>query len=143
MRALIRPLRGAPALLLAATLLVAPPLLGLDTDQAIAAGPQPSDSSGPRPRVGDPRLGQRLIGDIGCGSCHVVPGVSGADGMVGPPLDHMGRRQIIAGMLRNTQDNMVKWLRFPQQVVPGNAMPDMGLTEDQAKAIAAYLFTLQ
>jgi cytochrome c1 len=62
---------------------------------------------------------------------------------VGPPLDHMGRRVFIAGLLRNTPENMVRWLRFPQRIVPGNAMPDMGLTERQARDITAYLYTLE
>ena len=62
--------------------------------------------------------------------------------MVGPPLDHMGRRVYIAGLLRNTPRNMVTWLRYPQRIVPGNAMPDMELSDEQARNIAAYLNTL-
>ena len=49
----------------------------------------------------------------------------------------------IAGKLNNTTDNMVRWLRFPQEVVPGNAMPDMGLNEEEARDIAAYLATIR
>jgi cytochrome c2 len=92
--------------------------------------------------IGDPERGARLIDQIGCGSCHMIPGVDGAKGLVGPPLDHMGRRIFIAGLLRNTPGNMVTWLRDPQEVVPGNAMPDMGLSEEQARDITAYLYTL-
>lgn len=110
---------------------------------ASAIGAEPVPPYDTSLTVGDAGAGHALIAEIGCGSCHVIPGVRGADGMVGPPLDHMGRRQIIAGMLRNTSDNMVYWLRFPQKVVPGNAMPDMGLTPEQARDIAAYLYTLQ
>ena len=54
----------------------------------------------------------------------------------------MGQRIFIAGLLRNTPANMVTWLRYPQQVVPGNAMPDMGLSEGRARDITAYLYTL-
>lgn len=93
--------------------------------------------------VGDPGRGATLIRAVGCGSCHIVPGVNDANGLVGPPLGQMGRRIYIAGLLRNTPDNMITWLRSPQSVVPGNAMPDMGLSEADARDIAAYLYTLQ
>jgi mono/diheme cytochrome c family protein len=52
--------------------------------------------------IGDPEKGAQEIAQIGCGSCHIIPGIERADGLVGPPLDHMGRRIFIAGLLRNT-----------------------------------------
>ena len=87
--------------------------------------------------------GQALIVETGCGTCHMVPGIRGADGLVGPPLLAFSRRVYLAGLLRNTPDNLVTWLRWPQRVVPGNAMPDMGLTDAQARDIAAYLYTIR
>ncbi len=63
-----------------------------------------------------------------------------ARGQVGPPLDQFGRRAFIAGVLSNNPDNLVKWLRSPQSVIPGNAMPNTGLTEEDARDIAAYLY---
>jgi cytochrome c1 len=66
-----------------------------------------------------------------------------ANGMVGPPLDHFARRTIVAGLLPNTPANLVLWIRNPQQVVPGNAMPAAGLDDQQAGDIAAYLYTLR
>jgi cytochrome c len=92
---------------------------------------------------GDARRGAELIQQFGCGGCHVVPGVGGAHGDVGPPLTRFGERIYIAGMLRNTPPNLVRWLRDPQGVVPGNAMPNMGITEAQARDMAAYLYTLR
>ena len=92
---------------------------------------------------GDPERGAALIGRVGCGTCHIVPGIAGATGLVGPPLDHMGSRVYIAGMLRNTPDNMIAWLRNPQAIVPGNAMPNMDLDGEQARDIAGYLYTLR
>jgi len=77
-----------------------------------------------------------------CAACHTVPGVPGANGAVGPSLKGIANRQIIAGKLSNNPANLVRWLMHPQQIVPGNAMPEMGLTEDQARKIAAYLYTL-
>lgn len=93
--------------------------------------------------VGDPQHGAALIRSAGCGSCHIVPGINDANGLVGPPLTQMGLRVYIAGVLRNTPSNMVQWLMAPQSIVPGNAMPDMGLTENDARDITAYLYTLQ
>jgi cytochrome c2 len=78
----------------------------------------------------------------GCGSCHVVPGVSGANGKVGPPLTDFGQRSYVAGLLPNNADNLQHWIRDPQQVLPGNAMPDLGVTQVDAQDIAAYLLTL-
>jgi cytochrome c2 len=92
---------------------------------------------------GNARHGAALISQVGCGSCHSIKGISGADGLVGPPLDTIGRRVIIAGLLPNTPENLVAWLKDPQKIVPGNAMPDMGLNERQARDIAAYLYTLR
>lgn len=93
--------------------------------------------------TGDPQKGAEAITKIGCGSCHLIPGIAGANGLVGPPLDHMGRRVYIAGLLRQTPENLARWVRDPQSIVPGNAMPNMGVSEEQARDIAAYLSTLQ
>lgn len=92
---------------------------------------------------GDPKHGIALIRQNGCGTCHVIPGVEGADGLVGPPLTMMGRRIYIAGVSRNTPENMTAWLQNPQAVVPGNAMPNMGLSRKDALDVAAYLYTLR
>ncbi len=92
---------------------------------------------------GDAARGRAEIAAVGCGSCHMIPGITAAKGLVGPPLDHMGRRIFLAGLLRNTPDNMTRWIENPQKIVPGNAMPDMGLSQEQARDITAYLYTLQ
>jgi cytochrome c2 len=93
--------------------------------------------------VGNPERGRALIGQFGCGSCHTIPGVENANGLVGPPLTQVGRRIYIAGVLRNTPMNMVRWLRNPQAVVPGNAMPDMRIDLPDAQDVAAFLYTLR
>jgi cytochrome c1 len=92
---------------------------------------------------GNPAQGAKLIAQFGCGSCHVIPGISGADGLVGPPLNHMGERTIVAGLLPNTPENLRAWLKDPQAIAPGNAMPNMELTDNEAKDVAAYLYTLR
>jgi cytochrome c len=92
---------------------------------------------------GDPDRGQVLIQEYGCESCHTIPGVRNANATVGPPLDNWANRHYIAGLLPNTPENLVTWIRFPQEVSPGNAMPDMGVDERDALDIAAFLYTLR
>jgi cytochrome c1 len=89
------------------------------------------------------RRGATLIGKYGCGGCHTIPGIAQANGVVGPPLTMMGRRTYIAGMLRNTSDNMAAWVRAPQSIVPGNVMPNMSIGGRDAQDIAAYLESLR
>lgn len=91
---------------------------------------------------GDPERGAELIETYGCGSCHNVPGVAGANAMVGPPLDAWSQRHTIAGALPNTPENLIFWIQNPQAVEPGTIMPDMGVDERDARDIAAYLYTL-
>lgn len=83
-----------------------------------------------------------LMARFGCGACHQIPGIAGADGRVGPPLGGIADRLYLAGALPNTPDNMERWLSAPQAVVPGNAMPDVGATPKEARVMAAYLATL-
>ncbi|HEY3731019.1 MAG TPA: c-type cytochrome [Steroidobacteraceae bacterium] len=83
-----------------------------------------------------------LIGTY-CAACHTVPGVARATGRVGPSLAGIARQQILAGHFANTPDTMMNWIEHPQQLLPGDAMPDMGLTSEQARTIAAYLYTLE
>jgi cytochrome c1 len=78
-----------------------------------------------------------------CSACHTIPGITGSSPQVGPPLDGLGSRTLIAGKLANTQENLVRWLRRPHQVDPLTAMPDLGVTEADARDIAAYLSTLR
>src|SRR5579872_422255 len=86
--------------------------------------------------------GENVILDKNCGSCHTIPGVSGAHGLVGPPLVFFGRRTFIAGQLPNNPTNLVRWIRAPQSVEADTAMPNLGLTEQQARDVAAYLYEL-
>jgi cytochrome c1 len=99
---------------------------------------RPADLGG-----GDPQQGSVLLVREACGACHVIPGIQEANGEVGPPLTGMARRTMIAGVLPNTPQNMARWIRDPQAVVPGNAMPNVGLSEQQALDVAAYLATLR
>lgn len=92
---------------------------------------------------GDPERGRRIIAAIECGACHSIPGVSGADGVVGPPLDRFGRRQFIAGIIPNNPNVLTTWVRSAPSIAPNTGMPDLPLTDDQARDVAAYLYTLR
>lgn len=92
---------------------------------------------------GDPSRGPAAMQKYGCIACHVVPGVVAARGQVGPTLSGVATRSIIAGRLSNTPDNLIHWIQDPQGVSPGTVMPNMGVTEADARDIAAYLYTLR
>lgn len=93
-------------------------------------------ASGP----GDPKAGEVAIAKYGCGSCHVIPGVAGARGLVGPPLTDFGQRTFVAGRSTNTPENLAAWIRRPDSVEPGTAMPELGVSEQDARDITAYLY---
>ena len=99
-----------------------------------------------RPRQmpgGNAQQGRQALLDYGCHSCHTIPGVPGADATVGPPLYDWAERHYIAGRLPNTAENLLLFVQFPQTVAPGIAMPDMDVTEQDARDIGAYLYTLR
>lgn len=103
---------------------------------------KPQANAQPAARVGDARAGRDALQQYLCVTCHAIPGVPGAWNYVGPSLDQMGERPYIAGVLPNTPANMERWLRNPPAVKPGTAMPDLGVSEQDARDIAAFLRTL-
>lgn len=90
---------------------------------------------------GDAARGAALFAANGCGGCHTLRGATQASGQVGPPLDGVSSRAVIAGVLENTPGNMARWIADPQSVVPGNAMPTMALSHQDARDITAYLYS--
>jgi cytochrome c len=91
---------------------------------------------------GDPGRGRSAIGRYGCGSCHEVKGVAGANGLVGPSLNRVGQHVYVAGVLQNTPGNLVHWVQDPTGVNEKTAMPKLGVTDQDAIDIAAYLYSL-
>ncbi|MBS1815930.1 MAG: c-type cytochrome [Acidobacteria bacterium] len=79
----------------------------------------------------------------GCVSCHTIPRISGAEATVGPPLDRLGSRTYIAGVLPNSPENLSRWIQHPQSIHPGTAMPEMGVTKSDADEIAKFLGSLK
>jgi len=84
--------------------------------------------------------GAAAISRYGCGSCHTVSGIRGANGLVGPPLTGIRSRMYVAGMLENTPENMTAWIHNPKAINPKTAMPVVGASEQDASDIAAYLY---
>jgi cytochrome c len=102
----------------------------------------PPGFSPPQVPGGSPQRGAQDIGHFGCGACHVIPGIRGATGKVGPPLTDFAQRGYIAGELPNDGANLIRWIMDPRSVEPGTDMPDLGVSDQQAADIAAYLYTL-
>jgi cytochrome c len=92
---------------------------------------------------GNPARGREVISRYGCSTCHTIPGVNGAEGLVGPPLTQIASRSYIAGVMPNTPDNMIRWIQNPPQIDKLTAMPNLGVNEQDARDIAGYLYTLK
>lgn len=93
--------------------------------------------------AGDPARGRVLVKRYGCHTCHSIPGVRGADGVVGPPLENVAVRTYIAGSQMNTPETMIRFIRDPRSVNPNTAMPDTGASEQDSRDMAAYLYSLR
>ena|SRR5581483_5659104 len=92
---------------------------------------------------GNPEDGKNAIVYYGCGTCHTIPGIRDAVAVVGPPLEHIANRNVIAGQLPNTPANLMHWIEKPREISPHTLMPDMNVSEQDARNIAAYLYTLK
>ncbi len=84
--------------------------------------------------------GRQLIGYYGCGACHRIAGIQGANGTVGPGLRHFRSDRYIAGRLPNTRAQVERWIRDPQAFQPHTIMPNLGVSPSEAADIAAYLY---
>ncbi|TWI67267.1 cytochrome c [Pseudoduganella lurida] len=100
--------------------------------------PAPALPPAPQP---DLERGRTALAQYACHACHKIPGVTGPDTSVGPPLKGLGQRKYVAGMLPNTPDNLVHWIRQPQDIDPQSTMPNLGVSERDARDMAAYLMT--
>lgn len=90
---------------------------------------------------GDPDRGAAAIFRYGCASCHTIAQLRYAHGLVGPPLTNMSARMYVAGVLQNNPENMVRWIQNPKAVDQKTAMPNLGVTSQDAIDIAAYLYS--
>lgn len=98
-----------------------------------------STATSPEQKAGSQRSAPNLMIQYGCRTCHVVPNVPGAVGKVGPSLESLSQRSYLAGSLPNTPENLVQWIMHPQHFRPGTAMPEMGVSDPDARKIAKFL----
>jgi cytochrome c len=105
-----------------------------------ACGSGGSDTSADLVTDADPDRAPAAMLTHGCGSCHSIPGIQSVENGVGPDLHELGDRRYLAGQVPNRPEELVRWIQHPQEVEPGTAMPDMGVTEQEARDIAAYLY---
>jgi cytochrome c2 len=90
---------------------------------------------------GDPDRAPDLIRRYGCGGCHTIPGIAGADGQVGPPLSDLIHRVYVGGVAINSPDQLTQWIVSPQKLSSRSAMPATGITEAEAREVVAYLYS--
>jgi cytochrome c2 len=98
----------------------------------------------PQSDMGNAPRGMALVSWYGCETCHAVPhGAGTTRGNVGPPFAGIARRAYLAGRLPNTPENMRRWIRGPRQIDGQTVMPELGVSEQDARDIAAFLYTLR
>jgi len=90
---------------------------------------------------GDIARAPGLIRRYGCAGCHTIPGIPGGDGKVGGPLKDIRQRVYVGGVVTNSPDNLIRWIVSPQTFSPRTAMPATGITEAEARDVAAYLYS--
>ena len=121
-----------------------PAWLGLLLAAGLAAcAPDDQNPTSPLPALGDPGRGKLIVAEIACGVCHIIPGVRGARGLVGPSLEEFAYRNLIGGVAPNTPDILARWVRDAPSIAPETAMPPLPLTELEARNVAAFLYTLR
>ena len=118
--------------------LTEPAYLALERDASTQVCPRnetsPPDASGEHATI--------MLAQYGCHSCHVIEGLVGPSSHVGPPLVDWSHRKYIAGVLPNTEENLVRWILDPKGVSPQTLMPDLDVAEAHAREMAAYLSSL-
>lgn len=107
----------------------------------LAACDRPSADEARHIADGDPERGRLALRSYGCGSCHTIPGVPSATATVGPSLEHVALRRYVAGILPNTPENLAAWIAHPRSFAR-TAMPELGVGENDARDMVAFLYTL-
>jgi cytochrome c551/c552 len=96
----------------------------------------------PRVEGGNAERGKIVLARYECGVCHRIPGVPGAVGQVGPPLDAFALHPHLAGKFPNQPDLLVQWIRDAPSLAPKTAMPAIDMSVEDARDMAAYLYEL-
>jgi cytochrome c oxidase subunit 2 len=103
-------------------------------------GPQKDAAAAAAPQGPEYAKGEKLFMTKGCMGCHSLQAVKAPKGLIGPNLANVGSRShIAAGWLKNTDENLERWIREPQAVKKGVLMPNLGVTVEESRALRAYL----
>jgi cytochrome c len=96
----------------------------------------------PRVHAGDAQRGEAKLAQFECGACHVIPGIPGAVGRVGPTLAGYAQRSYLAGKFANEPETLVRFILDPPAMAPLTAMPAVPMSDQDARDMAAYLYEL-
>nr|WP_250812597.1 c-type cytochrome [Neorhizobium tomejilense] len=132
--------RAWPRIIVVGLLLGAPLLTGLAV--TLVKSKLKQDAVAQALTGGDPALAPPIFRRYGCVGCHTIPGVPGADGKVGGQLGGLSQQVYIGGVANNSADNLLTWIVSPQRFSANSAMPATGITEAEARHLAAYLYAL-
>ena len=103
-------------------------------------------ASSPDPRVeetgGNVERGKDLMRTHGCVTCHSAPGMASVENGYGPDLDGFANNRLIAGQAENDPETLIQFLLVPYSVAPGTSMPTVDISEEDARDIATWLYTL-
>jgi len=116
-------------------------LLAMSVTAALFWQQHRSESVGRTMTGGDPARAPAVIRRYGCGGCHTIPGIPGGDGQVGGPLADIIHRVYVGGVVTNSPENLVQWIVSPQAFSPRSAMPTTGISQAEARDVAAYLYS--
>jgi cytochrome c2 len=108
---------------------------------AVAAGCERKPPASEPLTGGNPRVGQQLIARYGCAACHQIKGIAHSDSKVGPSLKQIRDSSYVGGVVPNSADNLIRWIVHPRALNPRTAMPELGVTQAEARDIAAYLYS--
>lgn len=121
-----------------------PEYLALRERAAENFGPMQADGTfEPDPDTNLLEYGRMALQEYNCATCHDIPGVTAADNHVGPPLGGINERSFIAGVLANTDENLARFIRFPREVDPKTAMPNLGVSQQHARWMVYYFRSLE
>lgn len=137
----------AAMLRLIAVLLASTLLLACQKKEATGPDQQPfatTAGAGTASAGGDPKKGLALASQYGCNTCHIIPGVEGPQGGLGPSLAKIGSQgTIVEGQVKITPAVLAQYIQEPASVYPQSTMPPLGMPDSEAQDIAAYLLTLK
>lgn len=126
-----------------APIIVAGRVLCISAFMPALLGCEQQSPAGQRLTAGDAKAGRQVIATIECGVCHQIPGIVGANGIVGPSLEGFGQRKLIGGIVPNEPAFLQQWLQDAPSLAPNTGMPELPLSDNEARDVAAYLYTLR